>query len=111
MSLALWSATNRNLCTLSKAINSAPAPAGKGDPAIVERLPEEFTANAEIVPEPELVINAKLVVFTGVAVVIEGLPDMAQLCRNRRITADNKKVKPGIQRWKCTRVPSLNSRW
>jgi hypothetical protein len=54
--------TKRELWTGSKAINSAPAPAAKGEPDTEERLPEVLMANAEIVPDPEFATKAKLVV-------------------------------------------------
>ena len=57
--------TYRNLWTESSAINSAPAPAGKGEPGRGERTPFELTVNAETFPEPELAIKAKLVVDPG----------------------------------------------
>jgi hypothetical protein len=41
-------------------MNSAPLPAGNGDPETGDREPEALTANADTIPEPELVTKAKL---------------------------------------------------
>src|SRR5690348_3778411 len=46
-------------------MNSAPPPAGKGDPGTTEKLPVLLMAKAETVPEPELLTNAKAVVCPG----------------------------------------------
>ena len=75
--LAIWLLTRSSLCTGSKAMNSAPAPAANGEPAIVERAPLLLIIKAETVPEPELVTKAKLVLWAvGVAVFfMEPQPD------------------------------------
>src|SRR5207237_10704542 len=59
---AFWLLTNKNLWTESSAMNSAPAPAAKGEPGTAERPPAVLTASAETLPEPELATKAKLAV-------------------------------------------------
>jgi hypothetical protein len=58
-----WLFTNNSLCTESKAMNSAPAPAGKGEPLTGDMAPFSSIAKAETVPEPELLTKAKLMVW------------------------------------------------
>jgi hypothetical protein len=53
-------------------MNSAPLPAGNGDPETRDREPEALTANADTIPEPELVTNAKL--MAGVAAIFAFIP-------------------------------------
>jgi hypothetical protein len=60
--LAVWLFTNNSLCTESKAMNSAPAAAPNGEPLTCVTAPFASIANAETVPEPELLTNAKLMV-------------------------------------------------
>lgn len=60
--LAVWLFTNNSLCTESKAMNSAPAAAVKGEPLTVESAPFASIAKAETVPDPELLTKAKLMV-------------------------------------------------
>src|SRR6185312_5649291 len=57
---APWLLTKRNLCTASKAINSAPAPAANGDSLTGESEPDLLTVKTETAPEPEFVTKAKL---------------------------------------------------
>lgn len=46
-------------------MNSAPAPAGNGEPGTGENPPALLMANAETVPEPELLTKANAVVCPG----------------------------------------------
>jgi len=57
---APWLVTKSSLWTASIAINSEPPPDGNGELETDDRLPEELTANADTVPEPELLTKAKL---------------------------------------------------
>lgn len=60
--LAFWLLTKRRLWTESKAMNSAPAPAGNGEPETGVKAPDVLILNTEIVPDPELDTNARLCV-------------------------------------------------
>jgi hypothetical protein len=53
-------------------MNSAPLPAGNGDPETGDIEPELLMAKADTIPEPELVTNAKL--MAGVAVMFAFIP-------------------------------------
>src|SRR5690349_19433172 len=46
-------------------MNSAPPPAGNGEPGTAEKAPVLLMAKAETVPEPELLTKAKAVVCPG----------------------------------------------
>ena len=72
--LAPWLATKRRLWTESNAMNSAPAPAGNGEPETGVRPPEVLTVNAETVPEPELDTKARLCADAGVVIMLLLLP-------------------------------------
>jgi hypothetical protein len=74
----------------SSAMNSAPAPAAKGEPGTVERPPVVLTASAETLPELELATNAKLAVGPWGVIMefIPMLPHPFMKARRVRISAD-----------------------
>ena len=78
---------------MSRAINSAPAPAVKGEPEICDRLPEELTEKADTLPDPELLTNAKLEAWLGVPIIELVLLIMPHAWRIRRMNAESKKTK------------------
>jgi hypothetical protein len=67
------------------AMNSAPAPDATGEEA-VERLPVELMANADTVPDPELLTKAKLAGIPGVPIVMGELLLMLHPFSERRGT-------------------------
>ena len=93
---AFWLLTNKNLWTESSAMNSAPAPAAKGEPGTAERPPAVLTASAETLPEPELATNAKLAVGPWGVIMefIPMLPHPFMMAKRVRTSADvrNRKV-------------------